>query len=126
VHVTVAAFAARQVVLQIRIALGQPGALEVAARASGARPRLVWMITPVALTTRRSDRRPAMRPDDGARLERAIRSMSDAAPDAASVTRGSSAAWRAARITASRPWRATAACTAARWQHLFDRRNVAE
>ena len=41
-----------------------------AARASGARPRFVWMTTPVALITRRSDGPFGREPPDGASLDR--------------------------------------------------------
>ena len=49
-----AARARREVVLEVRVAGWRPRTRSSAASASGARPRFVWTITPVALSTRRS------------------------------------------------------------------------
>ena len=57
-----AARAGRDVVLEVRVAaadLDDP--LDARPRASGARPRFVWISTPVALSTRRSARPPCRR-----------------------------------------------------------------
>ena len=57
VRVARAASARREVVLEVRVSAASPAMRASAASPSGARPRLVWMITPVALMTRRSDGR---------------------------------------------------------------------
>ena len=57
VRVPRAARAGRQVQLEVRVARGRRATASRAAAASGARPRFVCTITPVALSTRRSDGR---------------------------------------------------------------------
>jgi hypothetical protein len=77
---------------------------------SGARPRLVWTMTPVALTAGRSVGRPLRRGGAGAGEEVALGGQE--AP-ARTRARASSRAWRSASSTSARPSRSTQRRTSA-------------
>ena len=132
VHVAPPARAAAQVVFERRVASRDLGdATRWPTPTSGARPRFVWMMTPVALMTGCSDGRNSVsravtRPSASiARDDRRLRPKVPASPPAM-ADRASAAAARRASTVASAPNRASSARTAGALAQPLDRRNRAE
>src|SRR4051812_47629925 len=87
---------------------------------SGARPRLVWMITPVALITGLSDADASADNDASTRVSiQQAASSCDAGALSPDIIddRSDSAAWRAAAVTMTRPYCSLTRFSCGRWRN---------